>query len=46
MNRKNIFVKESDAHYLWSGFCKKLESLDSAGVVPQRVEAFDVSTGR
>lgn len=43
MEIKSKFGIESDAHYLWSGFEKKLESLDSAGVVPQRVEAFDVS---
>lgn len=44
MNRKNIFVIESDVNYLWSGFEKKLESL-SALRSSSRVcaEAFDVS---
>jgi len=34
------FVQEIPVHYLWGGFVKKFKSLNSAGVVPQRVEAF------
>lgn len=38
----NRIGNETAVHYLWDGFEKKLKSLNLAGVVPQRIEAFSI----
>lgn len=45
MQNKSKFVLEIDVHYLCIGFVKKFKSLNSAGVVPQRIEAFLLQQG-